>query len=401
MEPQPTFWPLDQRKPLLPWYLMKRYVFEQVYWHLMPIGRWFGKRMIFEHPVVHKKPGAAQAAEATVAAVMPSAHLALQAEVKVAHSTEHGVEGEAGSLKPMLLGVETPPVPGNISLAGSLPKEAVAALAPRYKGWLYLNPSDHPDFHREAIEAAGCKLINVHLPGAYSGGVPEKEHATKLLEAMRELPRPLMVQCTSGNRSSAALLLWLAKKTGRSAAVTQQLADDLDLRLNKCTASGPIWEWLEQEIGEVPRSFRHHEETKYVLDQLFDSKVGSSTFTYLIGCAETKEAVLIDPVLGLEDRDLGVLKERGLKLKYIVNTHCHADHVTSGAAIKKLLPEVKTVISKASGAQADIHIAHGDKVEFGATTSTRWRRPATRTGACASCSTAPASPRPSSPATRC
>eukprot|EP00932_Pfiesteria_piscicida_P020806 SRR837773.761.p2 GENE.SRR837773.761~~SRR837773.761.p2 ORF type:complete len:233 (-),score=108.29 SRR837773.761:337-933(-) len=67
----------------------------------------------------------------------------------------------------------------------------------------------------------------------------------------------------------------------------------------------------------------------------------------------------------MEERDLLMLKERGLKLKYVVNTHCHADHVTSGAAIKKLQPEVKTVISKASGARADLHLQDGDRLAVG------------------------------------
>jgi len=67
----------------------------------------------------------------------------------------------------------------------------------------------------------------------------------------------------------------------------------------------------------------------------------------------------------MQDRDLTALAERGYNLKYVVNTHCHADHVTSGAAIKKKLPEVKTMIAKASGAKADIYLEDGDEIKFG------------------------------------
>jgi len=100
-----------------------------------------------------------------------------------------------------------------------------------------------------------------------------------------------------------------------------------------------------------------------IFQQLFDAPTG--TFTYILGCSDTMEAVLIDPVLEQKSRDLSVLEELGLKLKYVVNTHAHADHVTSGGEIRKLKPEIRTVISKASGANADIHVQHGDKVKFG------------------------------------
>lgn len=60
-----------------------------------------------------------------------------------------------------------------------------------------------------------------------------------------------------------------------------------------------------------------------------------------------------------------VLKELNLKLKYVINTHCHADHITSGGLIRKDMPEVKTIISEASGAKADMHIKHGDTISFG------------------------------------
>ena len=39
--------------------------------------------------------------------------------------------------------------------------------------------------------------------------------------------------------------------------------------------------------------------------------------------------------------------------------------MTSGGAIRKDSPHVQTIISKNSGAQADIHVQHGDNVTFG------------------------------------
>ena len=54
---------------------------------------------------------------------------------------------------------------------------------------------------------------------------------------------------------------------------------------------------------------------------------------YVIGCEETREAVVIDP--GDEsDRILQVLANENLKLKYIINTHGHFDHVGANKEMK-------------------------------------------------------------------
>lgn len=97
--------------------------------------------------------------------------------------------------------------------------------------------------------------------------------------------------------------------------------------------------------------------------QLFESE--SCTYTYLLADTQTKEAVLIDPVLETIDRDLKLIHELGLNLKVAVNTHCHADHITSTGLMKKRLAGLKSAISKHSGATADIYLSDGDKITFG------------------------------------
>ena len=67
--------------------------------------------------------------------------------------------------------------------------------------------------------------------------------------------------------------------------------------------------------------------------QLFDTE--TSTLTYILVDAITREAVIIDPVLGQDKRDLKALENMGATLKYIVETHVHADHITGAKALKK------------------------------------------------------------------
>ncbi|WIA11128.1 hypothetical protein OEZ85_011271 [Tetradesmus obliquus] len=100
-----------------------------------------------------------------------------------------------------------------------------------------------------------------------------------------------------------------------------------------------------------------------IFRQLFDA--ASSTYTYLLACSETKEAILIDPVLEQVERDLQLIDELGLNLVQTPNTHCHADHITGSGKIKSLRPGVKSSISANSGAAADIQLQHGDTIKFG------------------------------------
>ena len=62
----------------------------------------------------------------------------------------------------------------------------------------------------------------------------------------------------------------------------------------------------------------------------------SSTYTYLLGCKETGLAILIDPVLPAWERDLALVNALGLKLAYTVDTHIHADHITSANKLKQM-----------------------------------------------------------------
>eukprot|EP00522_Entomoneis_paludosa_P018360 CAMPEP_0172454306 /NCGR_PEP_ID=MMETSP1065-20121228/11339_1 /TAXON_ID=265537 /ORGANISM="Amphiprora paludosa, Strain CCMP125" /LENGTH=244 /DNA_ID=CAMNT_0013206615 /DNA_START=110 /DNA_END=844 /DNA_ORIENTATION=+ len=106
-----------------------------------------------------------------------------------------------------------------------------------------------------------------------------------------------------------------------------------------------------------------HKDEKIGLKQLFDTE--SSTYTYLLWDQTTKDAILVDPVDILVDRDMKEVEDHGLKLVLGVNTHAHADHITGTGLLKQKIPGLKSVIAKASGAKADILVESGDKIVFG------------------------------------
>ena len=70
-----------------------------------------------------------------------------------------------------------------------------------------------------------------------------------------------------------------------------------------------------------------------IFRQLFEPV--SSTYTYLLACGETREAVLVDPVLPAWQRDLQVVNDLGLRLVMTIDTHIHADHLTSSSRLRK------------------------------------------------------------------
>ena len=70
-----------------------------------------------------------------------------------------------------------------------------------------------------------------------------------------------------------------------------------------------------------------------IFKQLFDQE--TSTYTYLLADIDTREAVIIDPVIDNVDRDLKLINELGLKLRYVLDTHIHADHITGSGALRE------------------------------------------------------------------
>jgi glyoxylase-like metal-dependent hydrolase (beta-lactamase superfamily II) len=61
------------------------------------------------------------------------------------------------------------------------------------------------------------------------------------------------------------------------------------------------------------------------------------TNCYVVACEKTREAIVVDPGFGKSEAKAFIdeIKERGLKVKYIVNTHGHDDHTSGNTALKE------------------------------------------------------------------
>ncbi|MGK0442706.1 MAG: hypothetical protein ACJA0N_002525 [Pseudohongiellaceae bacterium] len=100
-----------------------------------------------------------------------------------------------------------------------------------------------------------------------------------------------------------------------------------------------------------------------LIRQLFDRD--TFTYTYLLADVASNEALLIDPVFEQTELYLQLLNELGLTLKYALDTHVHADHITALGSLRERIG-CKTVVNDVSGlACADTHVKDGDIIQCG------------------------------------
>ena len=97
--------------------------------------------------------------------------------------------------------------------------------------------------------------------------------------------------------------------------------------------------------------------------QLFDRE--SCTYTYLLVDVDTGEGAIIDAVLETFDRDMQIIAELGIELLYAIETHAHADHITSAGKIRETTG-AKLVYGKSSGIEAiDLPLDDGESIALG------------------------------------
>lgn len=129
------------------------------------------------------------------------------------------------------------------------------------------------------------------------------------------------------------------------------------------------------------------------IEAQFDSQ--TFTMTYILYSPDTKEAVIIDPVLDYDQYSASIdlssidkidefLKKNELTISYILETHAHADHISGSQELKHRYPNAKVAINKniklvqetfkpifnlkelqTDGSQFDLLLEDGDIINFG------------------------------------
>ena len=100
-----------------------------------------------------------------------------------------------------------------------------------------------------------------------------------------------------------------------------------------------------------------------IFKQFFEPE--TSTFTYLVACDKTKQAVLIDTVESEVPKYITELQSQDLKLVYTLETHVHADHVTGADTLRQKLGS-KSVVHRDAGAMCgDLLVTDGVHIIVG------------------------------------
>ncbi len=98
---------------------------------------------------------------------------------------------------------------------------------------------------------------------------------------------------------------------------------------------------------------------------IFETFLAGGCKSYIVACAATREAVLIDPELSLINRYRGFANQQGLRFRYIVDTHTHADHFSASRELGKAVG-APVVLHRLSPAPfADLRLDDGDMLIAG------------------------------------
>ena len=117
---------------------------------------------------------------------------------------------------------------------------------------------------------------------------------------------------------------------------------------------------------------------KLTVRQLFDRE--SCTYTYLLYDEITREGAIIDPVIGLFERDMTIINELGVELLYTLETHAHADHITGSGKIRQNTGAKLIYGEKAGVAAIDMLIEDGQSLPLGHYTITAISTPGHTSG---------------------
>lgn len=95
----------------------------------------------------------------------------------------------------------------------------------------------------------------------------------------------------------------------------------------------------------------------------FKQFIAGSCYSYILHSQD--QALIIDPHISLQNEYKDYLKKKKLELKYIIDTHTHADHFSLAAVLKKVFKVPVLMYEKAISSVADRFLKDGDQIKIG------------------------------------
>src|ERR1043166_8822809 len=98
---------------------------------------------------------------------------------------------------------------------------------------------------------------------------------------------------------------------------------------------------------------------------LFETIADGGCRSYVIACEATCAALVIDPALGQVERTAGLLARQGLVLRYVVETHTHADHFSGARALRARFGVPIAMHRAGAAADVDLRLEDGHHLVLG------------------------------------
>lgn len=98
---------------------------------------------------------------------------------------------------------------------------------------------------------------------------------------------------------------------------------------------------------------------------IFEQIATGGCQSYLLGCAETRAAVIIDPEQSQVDRYIGLAGQHGVHIRYIIDTHTHADHFSASKTLGQMLSAPVVMHRFSPAPHADMRLDDGDHLIVG------------------------------------
>jgi glyoxylase-like metal-dependent hydrolase (beta-lactamase superfamily II)/rhodanese-related sulfurtransferase len=98
---------------------------------------------------------------------------------------------------------------------------------------------------------------------------------------------------------------------------------------------------------------------------IFEQVATGGCQSYLIGCADTRQAALIDPEASQADRYLALAAQNGLSIRFLIDTHTHADHFSGALALARRLQATRVMHRAAPAPGVQMHVDDGESILLG------------------------------------
>jgi glyoxylase-like metal-dependent hydrolase (beta-lactamase superfamily II) len=98
---------------------------------------------------------------------------------------------------------------------------------------------------------------------------------------------------------------------------------------------------------------------------IFETFAAGGCKSYLIGCGATRAAAIVDPELSLIDLYQGAASQHGVHVRFLVDTHTHADHFSASRELGRMLGAPVVMNRLSAAPYADMRLDDGDMLIIG------------------------------------